>query len=130
MSAFITRRGGGGSGGGEVITGTFTPTSTTSVTVPDLIGKSRFVIHALIKGLTTSTVNKKYATGIMFILYADGQIRQRHKNGANMYVNNVEAGTEASEAYFDPDTGTITPSAVSASRLFNTSVTYYYAVFS
>lgn len=122
MSAFITRRGGGGSSPGKssVITGTHTPTSATSITIPDLIGKSRFVINARISG---------DANAIMQINYHDGNIRQHHKSGNKMYLNTALVGSSESATFFDPSTGTIDTTAWSEPISFSTTHTYEYVIF-
>ncbi len=121
MSAFITRRGGGGES--EVITGSFTPTSATTVTIADLVGKSRFVISSPITGYTQE--------GIVAIIYEDGVIQQYYKslNSSGSQATYIYLDSSESAAYFDPDTGTIDVSVINANRTFNTSKTYEYAIF-
>lgn len=122
MSVFITRR--GGSGESEVITGSFTPASATTVTIPDLIGKSKFVISSVISGTS--------AVGITMIVYVDGVIQQYYKslnNSSSPKANYIYFDTSESAAYFNPDTGTIDVSVINVERTFNTSKTYEYAVF-
>lgn len=116
MSAFITRRGGATSapstGGGnleEVITGKFSASNTTAgITIPDLIGKSRFVIDATHTGSGTAV--------IVFIRYVDGDILEYDKSTANISEKKYTADSDQSLAYFDPATGTLNPYAVSGVR--------------
>lgn len=124
MSAFITRRGGASSGNSEeVVSGTFDLSSATnlSVTIPDLIGKSRFVIAATQRG------SGSYVT--VFIRYIDGDILEYGKSGYNIEMKTYTAGSDESAAHFDPATGKVTSSYRFMSTEYDGDGPYRYTVF-
>jgi len=114
MSAFITRRGGASSGGETVLKCvTVIPSSSGEITVPELIGKTAFVILRDISARSTKT-------GAVFIRY-DGELDKCYLVG----FDNSQQFTYSSEcATFDPTTGTLTISGIYAYTL-NTGCTHY-----
>lgn len=101
MSAFIIQR--GSSGGDELITGIIALGGTggvTSVTIPDLIGKTRFELDCANNYVETVDC-------VTIIRYIDGQIYHVYKASASLVQQSASAGSAKSAAYFDPETGTI-----------------------
>lgn len=120
---FITRRGGGNAVTAEKLSGTFTGTTSSTVTIPDLIGKNKFVISMRSHPMNSYGTDLT-AYPIYNLVYDNGEI------WASMGYFSTQDGCTVSggkndKITFDKSTGTIDATALGG-YTFDFRAEYYY----